>query len=85
MARKTQERECSQKQQEILNTLARAKVWRDLRNKIIHRLVIYSYKTDPKNRVTRKEVEQVIYEGKKLAEMLRLKTFSKIRNKDYSF
>ena len=48
--------------------------WYELRNRIIHRLVAYSYYNYPWNRVTKKEVEQGFYEGKEIAELLRVRT-----------
>ncbi|MBI4258744.1 MAG: hypothetical protein HY619_07300 [Thaumarchaeota archaeon] len=45
--------------------------WYDLRNKIIHRLVAYSYHNYDWNRVTREQVEDGFREGEALAEMLR--------------
>ena len=46
--------------------------WYELRNRIIHRLVAYSYHNYRWNRVTRKEVEQGFHEGEEIAELLRL-------------
>jgi len=48
--------------------------WYDLRNRIIHRLVAYSYHNYRWNRVTRREVEQGFHEGEEIAELLRVRT-----------
>jgi hypothetical protein len=53
--------------------------WYDLRNRVIHRLVAYSYSNDSWNRVTRKEVEQEFQEGEKIAELLRVRTLRTLR------
>ena len=41
-----------------------------LRNKIIHRLVMYGYQPYPRNRIMKSEVTQGFEEGKALAELL---------------
>ena len=48
--------------------------WYDIRNKIIHRLVAYSYHNYQWNRVTRKEVNEGFLKGQAIAEMLRKRT-----------
>ena len=45
--------------------------WYDLRNRIIHRLVAYSYHNYSRNRITREEVKQGFHVGEEIAEFLR--------------
>ena len=47
--------------------------WYNIRNRIIHRLVAFSYHPDAFNKVTREEVENGFLEGEALSELLRIR------------